>query len=108
MKGLLRMSTIGMGDRAEALPGETVAARRARREKAQRNKIWGARLILVVAIVALWQIASGWLISDLFIGRPSQIALDLWSWALSGKLFYHAGITSIEALLGFLLGSFVG
>ena len=98
-----------------ALPagGSTVAAtskaeQRRLAERRRRQKIWLARALLLIGIVSLWQFSAGRLVSDFFIGRPSEIAETLYIWAASGKLFFHAGITSIEALLGFLLGSAIG
>ena len=85
-----------------------VTATRREKERSRRNRIILARLVLVVCFVTLWQVASVWLVSDFFIGRPTDIAANLWFWASTGTLFYHAGITSIEALLGFLLGSALG
>ena len=77
-------------------------------ERRRRQKIWVARAVLLVGIIATWQAVAGRLVSDFFIGKPTEIAETLYIWAMSGKLFYHAGITSIEALLGFLLGSAIG
>ena len=86
----------------------SAAEKRRQAERRRRHRIWLARAVLLVAIVAFWQAAAGRLISDFFIGKPTEIAETLYIWAASGKLFYHAGITSIEALLGFLLGSAIG
>ncbi|WP_119167882.1 ABC transporter permease [Algihabitans albus] len=98
-----------------ALPadGSAVAAlskaeQRKQADRRRRQKIWLARALLLVGIISLWQFAAGRLVSDFFIGRPTEIAETLYIWAASGKLFFHAGITSIEALLGFLLGSAIG
>lgn len=81
---------------------------RAEAERRRKTKIMLARLTFVVCFVTVWQIASLWFISDFFIGRPSDIAANLWAWAMSGALFFHASITAVEALMGFLLGSLVG
>ncbi len=97
-----RADVLGGGD------GETTAERRVREERRRRQRIWLARAALLFGILGLWQAVSGRLISDFFIGKPTEIAETLYVWAISGKLFYHAGITSIEALLGFLLGSLIG
>lgn len=88
-------------------PQSTAEARK-QAERRRRQKIWLARALLLVGLVSLWQFAAGRLVSDFFIGRPTEIAETLYIWAMSGKLFFHAGITSIEALLGFLLGSAIG
>lgn len=87
---------------------QTTAERRVARERQRRRTIWAARAALLVVILGTWQLASGRLISDFFIGKPTEIAETLWRWALSGELFFHGGITAIEALLGFLLGSAIG
>lgn len=88
----------------------TSVARTARQERERRRRqiIILARIVLVVGFLCLWQGAAMWLVSDFFIGRPTEIAAQLWEWGISGTLFFHAWITSIEALLGFLLGSFIG
>jgi len=89
--------------------GRNAAETRKQAERRRRQrKIWIARVVLLVGIIGFWQFAAGRLVSDFFIGKPSEIAETLYIWAMSGKLFFHAGITSIEALLGFLLGSAIG
>lgn len=98
--------TLPAGRSAPAAPSKAEQRRQA--ERRRRQKIWLARALLLVGIVSLWQFSAGRLVSDFFIGRPSEIAETLYIWAASGKLFFHAGITSIEALLGFLLGSAIG
>lgn len=86
------------------------AARAKRRDaaRARARGIWAARIAFLVVLLGSWELASGRLVNSLFLSKPSAIAEQIWEWARSGTLFYHAGITSIEALLGFLLGSFVG
>ncbi|WP_420392220.1 ABC transporter permease [Acuticoccus sp.] len=86
----------------------SAASRRVAEERRRRLTIWVARAALLVAIIGIWQFSAGRLISDFFIGRPTEIAETLWRWAASGELFFHGGITAIEALLGFLLGSALG
>lgn len=99
-------TSLPAGEPAVTAPSKAEQRRLA--ERRRRQKIWLARALLLVGIVSLWQFAAGRLVSDFFIGRPSEIAETLYIWAASGKLFFHAGITSIEALLGFLLGSAIG
>ncbi|MEI4472316.1 ABC transporter permease [Frigidibacter sp. MR17.24] len=93
---------------AMTAPEASATSRKRDRERQRRNRIWMARGGFLVAFVAAWQIAAMYFISDFFIGRPDAIATKLWAWAVNGSLFYHASITSIEALAGFLLGSLVG
>ena len=95
----------------KSLPAGGASLARAQRIDAARSRsrgIWAARTAFLVVLLGAWELASGRLVNQLFLSKPSAIATQIWEWALSGTLFYHAGITSIEALLGFLLGSFIG
>lgn len=103
------MQNIDMTAPAGTTRADTTAiSKRKAEERRRRNMIWAARGIFLVSFILAWQAAANWLISDFFIGRPTEIAAKLWEWAISGTLFFHASITSIEALLGFLLGSLIG
>jgi NitT/TauT family transport system permease protein len=66
------------------------------------------RLALLVAIIATWQLASGPLIPEFFISKPSAIFLSLRQQVLTGNLFFHIGITATEAFIGFILGACAG
>jgi NitT/TauT family transport system permease protein len=88
--------------------GLSLAEKRRRNERQRQQKIWLARLFVLVSILGLWQLSSGTIVPEFFISRPSEIFATLYGWAASGRLFYHAGITSIEALLGFVMGSLIG
>lgn len=68
-------------------------------------KLFLLRLAILVGFLALWEIASGWLIPVFFISRPGDVFQVLVRWIGNGDLFYHAGITAAEAFLGFLLGA---
>ena len=70
--------------------------------------MWLYRLLLFIAILALWQLASGPLIPEFFISKPSAIAASLWQKVMRGNLFFHIGITAAEAFIGFLVGAFLG
>lgn len=67
-----------------------------------------ARLILLVAILAAWELASGRLVAVFFASKPSLIAAVLWQWIRDGSLFFHMGITALEAILGFVIGGVLG
>ncbi|AJE49148.1 ABC transporter permease [Celeribacter indicus] len=66
------------------------------------------RLVILVAVILAWEFASGALIAEFFISKPSKVADVLGRWISNGDLFYHAAITAFEAFLGFLLGAAVG
>jgi len=66
------------------------------------------RGLFLVAFLAVWEGGSGWLVPEYFVSRPSIIFLNLWEWASDGSLFFHAGITAIEAFAGFIVGGTAG
>jgi NitT/TauT family transport system permease protein len=74
----------------------------------ERTLINLLRLVLLVAILAFWQFASGTLIPSFFVSSPTAILARLSTWLMNGQLFFHMGITAAEAALGFLFGSVAG
>lgn len=74
----------------------------------RRLQITLMRLGLLAAILIGWELASGRLVAEFFISRPSAIFETLYNWVADGSLFYHAGITATEAFLGFVIGGAIG
>jgi NitT/TauT family transport system permease protein len=72
------------------------------------GKIFWWRLAIVVGLLLLWHLASGRLVSPMFISAPLDVADRLWELVVSGKLAFHTGYTAFHALAGFLLGALVG
>ncbi len=66
------------------------------------------RLALLGAILIVWQLASGVVVSEFFISKPSAIAKSLVSLVTEGNLFFHMGITATEAFVGFIIGATCG
>ena len=66
------------------------------------------RGLFLVAILLGWQLASGRLVSEFFVSKPSAIIATLLEWISDGSLFFHAAITATEAFAGFALGSAAG
>ncbi|MCC6470632.1 MAG: ABC transporter permease [Alphaproteobacteria bacterium] len=58
--------------------------------------------------IAAWQAASGPLIPEFFISKPSAILASLRAQVATGNLFFHIGITASEAFVGFALGALAG
>lgn len=79
-----------------------------------REQIWRRRMVLIgrvivgVAIVALWEFSSGRLIDKLFVSSPSAVSWRLWRWLMDGSLWNHLSITLYATAWGFLIGSVVG
>ena len=65
-------------------------------------------LVLVVFLV-LWQFGPGWLGVPEFVLPPLTKVVNeaarIWD---SERLLWHAGITALEVVIGFVLGSILG
>lgn len=66
------------------------------------------QLAVAVGLLLAWQLASGRLVSPLFISSPSDVAVRLWEFAISGRLAFHASLTAVHVIGGFALGSVTG
>lgn len=78
-------------------------------QRHRRNGIvWGARVVLLLITLALWQVLSGPVLDPQYVSSPAGIATRLWEWALDGTLASNTWITVQEIVLGFLLGASTG
>lgn len=65
--------------------------------------------LLFVAIVGSWHgVIRTFAIPDYVIPSPGQVATAFWSGVSSGQYLIHAAYTLSEALLGFLIATFLG
>ena len=79
------------------------------RQKREKMLVQTIRIFLLVALLALWEIAGrlGWI--DVFIvSCPSRILKTLASLWNSGDLWRHLGTSCGETVVGFLLGTLLG
>lgn len=76
-----------------------------------RESRWGLlalRLALLLLLLGGWELASGRVVDQFFISKPSAIWGRLATWLGNGTLPFHVGITMHEALLGLLFGGVGG
>jgi NitT/TauT family transport system permease protein len=98
----------------EALPrsaaaDETGLASASVRRKASRRVILGLQILTFIVLMAAWQALSAAKILDpFFFSRPSDIALRIGDWVISGFIWEHLAVTLIEALLALALGTLFG
>lgn len=71
-------------------------------------KLMIGRLAILIVLLSCWEYASGSLVPAYLISTPSKIAVTFWAWMIDGRLFFHAGITAVEAFAGFALGAACG
>jgi len=85
-----------------------IRGRRAQRVR-RRFTVGAGRLVLLAAIVAIWQWGSGAHVFDPnVVSSPGAIWQHLAKWSLDGTLWFHSAITIEETLLGFLIGTAAG
>lgn len=80
-----------------------------RQKKRTKNAILLARVGILVALFASWEIAARLRLVDAFIvSSPSRIVQSLANLAASGDLWLHVGTSVGETVLGFVLGTALG
>jgi NitT/TauT family transport system permease protein len=85
-----------------------LASRRSARSR-RRLTVGLARTVLLVVLVAAWQLAANLhLIDPGVLASPLGIWTHLVTWTLNGTLWFHAWITIQETIAGFVLGSLAG
>ncbi len=68
---------------------------------------WQALLLL--ASFALWQVLTETgILPPFFFGEPILVLAKVWQWFVSGEIFPHLGITLLETILAFVLGTASG
>lgn len=79
------------------------------KEIRHRRQVIIVRFMLLVLLLALWELAAdfGWINSFIF-SSPSMIAKCLVSMAADGSLFLHTGVTLLETVVSFALVVAVG
>lgn len=87
----------------------TVRNRRNWRQRhGHARTVWAWRLILLAAVLAVWQWLSGPVLDPQFVSSPSGIVHRLVTWASDGTLWSNSWITIEEIVLGFLFGAGAG
>lgn len=80
-----------------------------RKLKRRKTIIRLTQILLLVVLFALWEILARVGIIDSFItSQPSRIINTIQNLYAEGVLFLHIGITCLETIIGFLLGTMLG
>lgn len=80
-----------------------------RRVKVEKISIRLTQLSILVILFALWEICADAKIVDPFItSQPSRIVKTIVSLYEQGVLFQHIGVTCLETIVGFVLGTLLG
>ncbi len=65
-------------------------------------------LVPGVALLVFWEWASGRLIREIYVSKPSQIALRLYEAFATGEILPHLAVTAQELVLGYVIGVALG
>lgn len=68
----------------------------------------GIRLLMITVFLIAWEYVSGRWIEEYWVSRPTEVWAKIVEWWQSGDLVLHMGITSGEAMSGFLIGTILG
>lgn len=69
---------------------------------------WFRALVSLVVVVIIWEIISGWLVSEYFFPGPRTVldtGIDL---TRSGEMFDHIRVSLLRILAGFAIGCLIG
>ena len=77
-----------------------------RRQK-RRIRIW--QIALLVGLFGFWELSCRTGLSDGFlVSCPSRMAATFWSLCRSGQLWRHIGVSCLETVAGFTVGTLLG
>jgi len=80
-----------------------------RRMKAQKILVHTTQLFILVSMFVLWELLANASIIDPFItSQPSRVVKTILTLYEEGMLFKHIGVTSLETIVGFVLGTLFG
>src|SRR5262249_61406150 len=74
--------------------------------QARSRAMWPWHIALLAVVFLAWYgLTRAGLLSPFFFGEPLQVLQRLTDWFISGKIFPHLGITLLETLLAFAIGT---
>jgi len=95
-----------MNDIAAMATPPSEAERPAARRRARLGKALHRLALLLpgIAILVFWQWASGRLIKEIYVSKPTAVAERLYELFSSGEIYPHLWTTGQELMLGYVLG----
>lgn len=79
------------------------------RQKRHHQKVVICRALLLIAILALWEVCARMgIINDFIFSSPSRVVLCFGSMITDGSIFLHTGVTVLETLVSFFLVIVIG
>ena len=76
--------------------------------QAPRGRRWALQVVVVAALLAVWQLISGHLVDPLYVSSPWAVARRMVTLFTDGILWPNARATFSQAFAGFLIGAVAG
>ncbi|MDR2520073.1 MAG: ABC transporter permease [Eubacteriaceae bacterium] len=74
-----------------------------------KHRIIASQIILLIVLVAAWQASTDLGLVDSFItSSPKNVAQTFWKLLADDRLLYHAAVTVLETMYGFVVGTLAG
>ncbi|MGN6127272.1 MAG: ABC transporter permease [Humibacter sp.] len=91
-----------------SVPLDTVAAHRPPRRLPRWMTRWGIQTAIVVLLLIIWQLSSGWLVDPLYVSSPVAVVERLVQLIQTGILLPNTWVTFGQAMAGFVVGAITG
>ena len=87
-------------------PDQSIAAEGSSARRSLPGKVGRGLMTLLpgLMILAFWQWASGRLIKEIYVSKPTAVAARLYELFASGEIFPHLWTTGQELVLGYVIG----
>jgi NitT/TauT family transport system permease protein len=86
----------------------SAASRRNLTANAAKPLQWLLKLLPGIALLLFWQWASGRLIKEIYVSKPTAVARRLYELFASGEIYPHLWTTGQELVLGYVIGVVCG
>lgn len=93
-----------MTDTTYGVSDDTATARRSLIAIAMRPLQWLLLLLPGLALLLFWQWASGRLIKEIYVSKPTAVIQRLFELFSSGEIYPHLWITGQELVFGYVIG----
>ena len=107
VRGITPGAVAAPESRADRLLRQVEDQEQVRQRKDRRSATLG-RLAFAAGFFLVWELASGTIVDQFFVSKPSHIAASFWAMLTREGLLYHLQFTVIEALAGYLIGAAAG
>lgn len=75
----------------------------------RRSVLAACQIVLLLGLFALWHVLTATeVLPRFFFGEPLVVLSRIYEWFASGKIFPHLGVTLLETLLAFAIGTLLG